>query len=96
MLIRGQKVMLDRDLAELYQVGTKTLNQAVRRNLRRFPPDFMFELNIAESESLAVAAGLRSQSVTSKRGGRRYPPLAFTEQGVRCSPACCGAGGLCR
>jgi len=68
-LIRGHKVMLDSDLAELYQVGTKVLNQAVRRNLARFPEDFMLQLTPDE------AASLRSQTVTSNvgRGGRRYP-----------------------
>ncbi len=78
LLIRGQKVMLDADLAELYGVETKVFNQAVRRNTRRFPEDFMFRLTHAEAEAL------RSQIVTSKegRGGRRYNPLAFTEQGV--------------
>jgi hypothetical protein len=78
LLIRGQKVMLDSALAEMYGVQTKVLNQAVRRNLKRFPGDFMLELTAGES------ASLRSQSVTSKlgRGGRRYRPLAFTEQGV--------------
>jgi hypothetical protein len=77
-LIRGCKVMLDSDLAELYQVLTKVLNQAVRRNFDRFPSDFMFQLNAEELE------GLRSQIVTSKvgRGGRRYMPYAFTEHGV--------------
>jgi len=77
-LIRGCKVMLDSDLAELYQVPTKVLNQAVRRNFDRFPSDFMFQLNEEELE------GLRSQIVTSKvgRGGRRYTPYAFTEHGV--------------
>ncbi len=70
--------MLDSDLAELYQVPTKVLNQAVRRNSERFPKDFMFQLTKKE------AASLRSHFVTSKetRGGRRYMPLAFTEQGV--------------
>lgn len=78
LLIRGQKVMLDSDLAELYGVSTKAFNQAVKRNTRRFPPDFMFQLTADESESL------RSQFVTSNkgRGGRRYAPYAFTEQGV--------------
>jgi len=78
LLIRGQKVMLDRDLAELYGVATKRLNEAVRRNIARFPPDFMFELTNAEAERL------RSQFATSNRarGGRRYLPLVFTEQGV--------------
>ncbi len=78
-LIRGQKVMLDRDLAELYQVETRTLNQAVRRNRDRFPEDFMFQLNKEESSAL------RSQSVTLERGRGRYPkysPFAFTEHGV--------------
>ena len=78
LLIRGHKVMLDSDLAELYGVTTKRLNEQVRRNLSRFPEDFMFQL--AESE----AQLLRSQFATSKegRGGRRYLPYAFTEQGV--------------
>src|SRR5260370_20795665 len=77
-VFRGQKVMLDTDLAELYQVPTKALNQAVRRNLDRFPEDFMFQLNEEEGDSL------RSQIVTSNagRGGRRYLPYAFTELGV--------------
>ena len=75
-LIRGEKVMLDADLAELYGVGTKVLNQAVTRNAERFPEDFMFQL--AEDEF----AHLRSQIVTSSWGGRRYPPRAFTEMGV--------------
>jgi hypothetical protein len=77
-LIRGQKVMLDSDLAELYQVPTKVLNQAVRRKSERFPEDFMFQLTAEETDSL------RSQFVTSNegRGGRRYSPYAFTEQGV--------------
>ena len=77
-LIRGQKVMLDSDLADLYQVPTKALNQSVRRNLDRFPEDFMFRLTEAEANSL------RSQFVTSNagRGGRRYLPYAFTEHGV--------------
>ena len=75
--IRGQKVMLDRDLAELYGIETKVLKQAVKRNLKRFPSDFMFELTQDEFECL------RSQFVTSNaRGGTRYMPFAFTEQGV--------------
>jgi hypothetical protein len=75
--IRGQKLMLDSDLARLYGVPTRRLNEQVRRNRDRFPADFMFELTDAET------AGLRSQIATSKtaRGGRRYAPLAFTEQG---------------
>ena len=76
--ICGQNVMLDRDLAELYGVSTKALKQAVRRNLERFPGDFMFELSKAEF------ANWRSQFVTSNsdRMGLRHPPMAFTEQGV--------------
>jgi phage regulator Rha-like protein len=77
-VIRDQKVMLDSDLAELYEVDTKVLNQAVKRNITRFPPDFMFQLTSEESESLM------SHFVTSKkgRGGRRYLPFVFTENGV--------------
>ena len=80
LLIRGQKVMLDSDLAFLYGVETKVLIQAVKRNIDRFPPDFLFRLSKGDS------GFLRSQFVTSKpptgRGGRRYLPYAFTEQGV--------------
>ena len=78
-LIRGQKVMLDRDLAELYGVETKVLNQAVKRNAARFPEDFMFQLTKSEWESL------RSQIVTLEAGRGKYPkyaPTVFTEQGV--------------
>jgi ORF6N domain len=77
-LIRGCKVMFDSDLAAMYQVPTKVLNQAVRRNIGRFPEDFMFQLTGDELESL------RSQIVTSNdgRGGKRYLPYAFTEHGV--------------
>ena len=76
--VRGQKVMLDGDLSELYEVPTKVLNQAVKRNLYRFPDDFLFQLTFEETESL------RSQIVTSNegRGGRRYLPYAFTEHEV--------------
>jgi len=76
--IRGQKVMLDSDLAALYGVELKVMNQAVKRNSGRFPSDFMFQLTNDEWDSL------RSQFVTSKsnRGGRRYVPYVFTEQGV--------------
>ena len=74
--IHGQKVILDFDLARLYQVETKVLNQAVRRNIKRFPSDFMFQLDNKEFTDL------RSQIVTSSWGGRRTPPLAFTEEGV--------------
>jgi hypothetical protein len=86
LLIRGQKVILDADLAELYEVETKALNRAVRRNIERFTVDFMFELTAGEFEGLRCHFGtsnLKSQIVTSSgRGGRRYNPLAFTEQGV--------------
>ncbi|HLJ50860.1 MAG TPA: ORF6N domain-containing protein [Bryobacteraceae bacterium] len=77
-LIRGRKVMIDREIAELYEVPTKVLNQAVRRNVDRFPADFMFQLTRPEADSL------RSQIVTSNdgRGGRRYSPYAFTQEGV--------------
>ena len=76
--IRGEKVMVDADLADLYQVQTKRLNEAVHRNLNRFPPDFMFQLTAEEAD------GLRSQFATSneRRGGRRYLPYVFTEHGV--------------
>jgi phage regulator Rha-like protein len=78
-LIRGQKVMLDSDLAALYEVETRALIQAVKRNISRFPPDFMFQLNFQD------VADLRSQSVTLKKGRgehRKYAPYAFTENGV--------------
>jgi hypothetical protein len=77
-IIRGQKVMLDKDLSELYGITTKVFNQAVKRNLERFPEDFMFQLTDFEQDYL------RSQIVTSKtgRGGTRYLPMAFTEHGV--------------
>jgi hypothetical protein len=76
LLLRGQKVMLDQDLAELYGVTTGNLNKAVRRNAGRFPDDFMFQLTPAEF------ANLRFQSGRASWGGRRTPPYAFTEQGV--------------
>ena len=77
-LIRGKKVMLDRDLAELYGVETKVLKQTVRRNIKRFPSDFMFEMTTEELQEW------RSQFVTSKadKKGLRYPPFCFTEHGV--------------
>jgi phage regulator Rha-like protein len=75
-LIRGQRVMLDRDLAKLYGVPTKRLKEQVKRNIRRFPEDFMLELTMQELEIL------RSQIATSSWGGERYLPYAFTEQGV--------------
>jgi hypothetical protein len=78
LILRGQRVLLDAELAELYGVANKVLLQAVKRNMQRFPGDFMMQLTSAEW------AALRSHFVTSKRGrgGRRYPPYAFTEQGV--------------
>lgn len=101
LLLRGEKVMLDSDLAELYGVETKVLNQAVRRNPERFPGDFMFQLSADEARIIMrsqivtsdgrnlepvneIKGSMRSQLVTSKpgRGGRRYQPYAFTEQGV--------------
>ena len=78
--IRGQQVMLDFDLAALYQVETKVLKQAVRRNIERFPEDFMFEISNEEYNSLKDS--LRSQIVTSNKGDIRYMPFAFTEMGV--------------
>jgi phage regulator Rha-like protein len=89
--IRGERVMLDRDLAALYETETKSLNLAVKRNLKRFPKDFMFQLTKEESEGLRLQIEtlekankpLRLQIETSKnRGGTRYLPYAFTEQGV--------------
>jgi len=74
--IRGQKVMLDSDLADLYDVETKALNQAVKRNIERFPDDFMFQLTVEEFENL------KSQIVTSSWGGRRTLPYVFTEHGT--------------
>jgi hypothetical protein len=75
-VIRGHKVMLDRDLAELYGVPAKRLNEQVSRNIERFPLDFMFRLNLKEFSNL------RSQIATSSWGGQRYLPYAFTENGV--------------
>ena len=74
--VRGRKIMLDRDLAILYGVPTKRLKEQVRRNIERFPEDFMFELTREEFDSL------RPQFATSNRGGTRYMPMAFTEHGV--------------
>lgn len=78
LIIRGNKIMLDRDLAELYGVETRVLKQAVRRNIKRFPDDFMFQLSKEEF------VNWRSQNVMSNadKMGLRYPPFAFTEQGV--------------
>lgn len=94
LLIRGEKVMLDADLARLYGVKVKALNQAVKRNATRFPSDFMFQLTAAETKvswshlvtnsgDRSTSANLRSQIVTSRsHGGRRHRPFAFTELGV--------------
>ena len=107
LLMRGMKVMLDRDLAELYGVETKRLNEQTKRNIKRFPADFMFQLtrmemeylalegylgetlrsqiatsNVEKVENKAKITNLKSQFVTSSRGGRRYLPYVFTEQGV--------------
>lgn len=79
LMLRGQKVMLDEDLSALYGVNVRVLNQAVKRNIIRFPKDFMFQLNDSEADSL------RSQIVILKNGRgrhRKYLPYAFTEQGV--------------
>jgi phage regulator Rha-like protein len=78
LFLRNQRIILDADIAELYGVPVKVLNQQVKRNQQRFPPDFVFQLNAREHEAL------RSQIVTSKegRGGRRYAPYAFTEHGA--------------
>jgi len=78
LTLRGKQVMLDTDLSELYQVESKRLNEQVKRNIERFPDDFMFQLNKEEDENL------RSQFATSnkERGGRRYLPYAFTEEGI--------------
>ena len=81
--IRGERVMFDFDLAQLYGVETKRLKEAVRRNINRFPPDFMFELTIKEYNLLIDS--MRSQNATSNnqsKGGIRYMPFAFTEQGI--------------
>ena len=75
-LICGKKVMLDRDLANLYGVETKRLKEQVKRNIERFPEDFMFELSTKEYENL------RSHFATSSWGGTRYIPMAFTEHGI--------------
>jgi phage regulator Rha-like protein len=88
--IRGQRIMLDRDLAFLYETETKALNLAVKRNMARFPSDFMFQLTKAEYENIKFHVEaleksdqpLRFQIETSNRGGHRYMPYAFTEQGV--------------
>jgi hypothetical protein len=88
LAIRGQKVILDADLAQLYGVTTKAFNQAVKRNIRKFPADFMFRLTAEEGKSLRSQtvtsrfASRRSQIAASSYGGRRYLPYAFTEHGA--------------
>lgn len=79
LLVRGEKVMLDADLAELYGVETFNLNKAVKRNIDRFPEDFMFQLSKEEADSLRFQIGMSKET---GRGGRRYLPYVFTEQGV--------------
>lgn len=83
--VRRQKILLDEDLAALYEVEVKALNRAVKRNIERFPADFMFQLDADELASLRCQSGasnLGSPTVAPSRGGRRYLPYAFTEQGV--------------
>jgi hypothetical protein len=83
--VRGYQIMLDGDLARIYQVETRRLNEAVKRNIGRFPPEFMFQLTKDEYENLMsqiATSSLRSQIVTSNWGGRRKLPFAFTEHGV--------------
>ncbi len=77
-VIRDQKVMLDKDLAELYEVETRIINRNVQRNIKRFPSDFMFQLNEEEYESLRSQFGISKKG----KGGRRYMPYVFTENGV--------------
>ena len=77
-MVRGQKVMFDFDLADLYEVSTKALNQAVKRNRERFPPDFMFRLTLDESQAFPM----RSQIVTASKRNVRFQPYAFTEHGI--------------
>lgn len=80
-LVRGQKVIIDEDIAKLYGIETRDLNRAVRRHLDRFPDDFMIELTLEEYKSLISQNGT-SKGDTTTRGGRRKPPFVFTEQGV--------------
>ena len=88
LLLRGQKVMLDFHLAELYEVETRSLNQAVKRNIERFPEDFMFQLTeeeagqILRSQIVTLNADMRSQTVIASKRNVRFLPFAFTEQGV--------------
>ena len=93
--IQGHNVLLDRDLAELYGIETRVLTQAVRRNLKRFPADFMF---ILENQEVNLLMSQNVISKTSGRGGTRKPPMAFTEsgwsdgRGTEARRACCGGG----
>ncbi|MHB8473739.1 MAG: ORF6N domain-containing protein [Gammaproteobacteria bacterium] len=85
LLLRGHKVILDEDLAALYEVETKVLNRAIKRNLERFPEDFVFQLTTEEFAHLRCQSGTSSLNAridTARWGGRRYPPYVFTEQGV--------------
>ncbi len=93
-VIRGEKVMLDVDLAKLYGVSTKALNQAFRRNKQRFPTDFAFQLSKEEFDQLRSQIVTSSPAIASRlHGGRRYRPYAFTEQGSPCFRVCCAALG---
>src|SRR5688572_22908609 len=85
LFVREHRVILDSDLADLYEVGTKILNKAVKRHADRFPPDFMFQLSIEELASLRFQTGTSSSSTVTEQprhGGRRYLPYAFTEEGI--------------
>lgn len=87
LFLRSERVLLSQDLAELYGVSVSALNQAVKRNVERFPEDFMFQLTREEAEAVRAS---RSQFVILKRGQNlKYLPYAFTEQGVASCPACC-------
>ena len=90
ILVRGKRVMLHRDLSMLYDVETKVLKQSVKRNIERFPEDFMFTLSNQEFRNL------RSQIVTSSYGGTRYSPMVFTEQGVAMLSSILKSSGLSR
>lgn len=82
LTLRGLNVMLDSDLADLYQVLTKNLNKAVQRNTDRFPEDFMFRLTKEEDDALRFQIGTSMTSSNARRGGRRYLPYVFTQEGV--------------
>lgn len=83
-VVRGQQVMLDSDLAQLYQVETKRLNEAVKRNIARFPAEFRFQLDEKEYDSLRsqIATSIETSDDKTSKGGRRYMPYVFTEQGI--------------